>query len=244
MMLNIFCPAAGSAQEETAMVDFAGFFAAAFMIVFAFATLLAFADLSPTARLVTAAVVAAWVGLAAAAGAAGWMASTRPVPLVGLFVVLPLVAAALFARPVLMSVPLQLMIGLNIGRLVAFEFLALQAEGRLSGPFPNSAAWGDIITAVLALPMLALARDPVRHALPLHAWNLFGMADLLVALTLGVTSADGSPLQIFPPPGSAAMQALPFSLVPTVLVPLWLMMHGAIFVRLRRAASPSLRAPG
>ena len=28
------------------MVDFAGFFAAAFMIVFAFATLLAFADLS------------------------------------------------------------------------------------------------------------------------------------------------------------------------------------------------------
>lgn len=40
------------------------------------------------------------------------------------------------------------------------------------------------------------------------------------------------------------MQALPFSLVPTVLVPLWLMMHGAIFVRLRRAASPSLRAPG
>jgi len=30
------------------------------------------------------------------------------------------------------------------------------------------------------------------------------------------------------------MQALPFSLVPTVLVPVWLMMHGAIFVRLRR----------
>jgi len=94
--------------------------------------------------------------------------------------------------------------------------------------------WGDIITAVLALPMLLLARDPARHALPLHAWNLFGMADLLLALTLGVTSADGSPLQIFPPPGSAAMQALPFSLVPTVLVPVWLMMHGAIFVRLRR----------
>ena len=61
-------------------------------------------------------------------------------------------------------------------------------------PFPTSAAWGDIITAVLAVPMLVLARDPARHVLALQAWNLFGMLDLAAALTLGVTSAAGSPL--------------------------------------------------
>jgi hypothetical protein len=245
MLLNIFSRAAGWRKRRLPMVDFFGFLATGFVIVFAFATLLAFADLSPPLRLAFATGAALWVGLALAAGAAGWLTVARPAPVVGLFVALPLLAAALFAWPVLMSVPLQLMIGLNIGRIVAFEFLALQAAGRLSGPFPVSAALGDIITAVLALPMLVLVRDPARHALPLHAWNLFGMADLLLALTLGVTSAQGSPLQVFPPPGSAAMQALPFSLIPTVLVPVWLMMHGAIFVRLRRARlSPSPRAPG
>ena len=227
------------------MTDFAGTLLTTFMIVLATTTLLAFADLSRPARLVTAVIVALWVGLATAAGAAGWMANARPVPLVGLFVAVPLIAAALFARQALIGLPLQLMIGLNIGRIIAIEFLLLQAEGRLSGPFPTSAAWGDIITAVLAVPMLVLARDPARHVVALHAWNLFGMLDLAAALTLGVTSAAGSPLQIFPPPGSAAMQALPFSLIPSVMVPLWLIMHGAIFAQLRRLSfSPSSRAPG
>src|SRR5262245_55456007 len=39
--------------------------------------------------------------------------------------------------------------------------------------------------------------------------------DLALAITLGVTSAEGSPLQVFAGPGSAAMQQLPWSFVPT-----------------------------
>ena len=49
--------------------------------------------------------------------------------------------------------PLQLLVGLNIGRVFAVLFLLLAAEGRLSGPFPYSAAWGDIITGAFALPL-------------------------------------------------------------------------------------------
>ena len=37
--------------------------------------------------------------------------------------------------------------------------LKLAAEGRLTGPFPYSAAWGDIITGVVAVPMLWLLKD-------------------------------------------------------------------------------------
>ena len=70
------------------------------------------------------------------------------------------------------------------------------------------------------------------------AWDLFGAADLLLAITLGVTSAEGSPLQIFnAPPGSAAMQQLPWSFVPTVLVPFWLILHAIIWAQLRRLRS-------
>src|SRR5262245_32727007 len=47
----------------------------------------------------------------------------------------------------MLSVPMPLMIGLNIGRIFAVLFFLLAAEGRLSGPFPVFAGWGDIITA-------------------------------------------------------------------------------------------------
>jgi hypothetical protein len=57
----------------------------------------------------------------------------------------------------------------------------------------------------------------------------------VLAITLGVTSAGGSPLQIFmAAPGSAAMQQLPWSFVPTVLVPFWLILHAIIWAQLRR----------
>jgi hypothetical protein len=82
--------------------------------------------------------------------------------------------------------------------------------------------------------MVWLARQPGRLAMILHLWNAFGMADLVLAIALGVMSAANSPLQIFAEPGSQAMQQLPWSFVPTVLVPLWMVLHAIIFVRLRR----------
>jgi hypothetical protein len=71
----------------------------------------------------------------------------------------------------------------------------------------------------------------------LHLWNAFGMLDLIAAIGLGVMSAGGSRLQVFPGPGSEAMQHLPWSFVPTVLVPLWMIMHVIIWAKLRRKSS-------
>ena len=134
---------------------------------------------------------------------------------------------------------MPLLIGLNAGRVFAILFLLLAAEGRLAGPFPHFAGWGDIITGVFAIPVAWLAKDArTRHLNVIAAWDLFGAADLVLAITLGVTSAGGSPLQIFmAAPGSAAMQQLPWSFVPTVLVPFWLILHAIIWVQLRRLRS-------
>ena len=50
-----------------------------------------------------------------------------------------------------------------------------------------------------------------------RAWRL------VLAIFFGVTSAEGSPLQLFySSPGSAAMQHLPWAFVRTVLVPFYL----------------------
>jgi hypothetical protein len=136
---------------------------------------------------------------------------------------------------------MQAMIGLNVGRVLAVFFLLLAAEGRLAGPFPYFAAGGDIITGIVALPMMRLAAMPgAERTGTIMAWNLFGIADLVLAIALGVTSAEGSPLQVFhTAPGSEAMQQLPWSFVPTVLVPLWLILHAIIWAQLRRRRQAS-----
>ena len=221
------------------MLDFLGTIATAGLMVFVVSTLLVHLETSRASKVVLAALLGLWIGVAAAAGGAGWMAIPRPVPVMGLFVAAPLLAAAIAtawprARKAMLGLPLPLLVGLNIGRVFAVLFLLLAAQGRLSGPFPYSAAWGDIITGVLALPLLWLAMQPDRHGVVLHAWNAFGMLDLVAAIVLGVMSAANSIIQVFPPPGSEAMQHLPWSFVPSVLVPIWMIMHAIVFVRLRR----------
>ena len=223
------------------MLDFIGMVFTATLMMLVVNTLTTFMDASRAAKISLAAVIGIWIGLAAAAAQAGWLVISKPVPVVGLFVVVPLLAAALAttwpaARQAMLSVPMSVMVALNIVRVFAVLFLMLAAEGRLTGPFPYSAAWGDIITGVAAVLVLWLLKDGIaRHAAPITAWNLFGAADLVLAIAFGVTSSEGSPLQLFAGPGSAAMQHAPWSFVPTVLVPIWLILHGIIALQLRRA---------
>ena len=83
-----------------------------------------------------------------------------------------------------------------------------------------------------------------RHTTAIHLWNAFGMADLVIAIALGVTSAANSPLGIFRDgAGSDAMQHLPWSFVPTVLVPIYMILHAIIWVRLHRPAFAYSLAP-
>ena len=65
------------------------------------------------------------------------------------------------------------------------------------------------------------------------------MLDLVTAITLGIVSANGSPLQlIHTGAGSVAVQLLPWSLIPTVLVPLFL---DRAWRRVRATARPRPR---
>jgi hypothetical protein len=223
------------------MLDFIGMVITAALMLLVVNALTTFMDVSRVAKITLAALIGVWIGLAAAAAGAGWLRISRPVPVVGFFVVAPLLATGLAtawpaACRAILSIPMPVMVALNIVRVFAVLFLMLAAEGRLTGPFPYSAAWGDIITGVVAVPVLWLLKDGgARYTTAIAAWNLFGAADLVLAIAFGVTSSEGSPLQLFPGPGSEAMQHAPWSFVPTVLVPIWLILHVIIAVQLRRA---------
>jgi hypothetical protein len=138
----------------------------------------------------------------------------------------------------MLAIPVPLIIGLNLFRLLGAEFLMLASVGRLGGPFPLSAGWGDIVTGALAIPVAILATRVRTNDARILAWNTFGTLDLVVAILLGITSANGSALQfIHAGAGSAAMQTLPWSLVPTVLVPLYLIGHSIVFAQARVASA-------
>jgi hypothetical protein len=159
--------------------------------------------------------------------------------MVGLPLIVVGVAALVSARvrETLLALPVPLLVGLNTLRIFPGAFMVLLAlQGRLDGPFPQSAGWGDIVVGLTAIPLVAAsARNFSASRGALTAWNILGTLDLVTAVALGVLSAPGSPLQIFGAAiGSTAMWSLPWSNIPTLLVPFYLITHGIIFARLAR----------
>jgi hypothetical protein len=183
-----------------------------------------------------------WVGVATAATAAGLFGKGT----IGAIILLilfasPLIAAALVAsfsrgaRAAMLAFPMPVLIGLNFFRVLGVMFLFLVAARRLGGPFPYEAGWGDIITGVFALPVAWIATRSPNAKGWIAAWNVFGTLDLVVAVTLGVISQNGSPAQlILAGAGSDAIAHLPWALIPTVLVPFFLITHATVFAQLRK----------
>jgi hypothetical protein len=229
------------------MLDLVGSIAGMIAIIVNTVAIATILPLGLRGRIVLAAAVGAWVGIASGLAGLGLLAFAlnQPVPLLGVLFATPLVVLAIAwraspkLREVLLKIPTPLLIRLNGFRVLGALFLALAAVGRLGGPFPFSAGVGDIITGALALPVAMLAvRDPTRRGRLVGRWNLFGALDLFAAVGLGLTSANGSPIQLFFfGAGSEAMQHLPFSLVPTVLVPFYLMTHAVIAAQLAHRRS-------
>ena len=225
------------------MLDFIGTIVLVAAIIVSINALTGAMPISKSQRLAVSVGAGLWTGLAAALAAANLFLGSKAVGpvMIGTVIASPLVAAAVAAsispsvRRTLLGMPMPFLIGLNVWRLGGGFFVLLAAEGRLAGPFPYSAGWGDIITGALALPVAWLALRGQGKAL-VWGWNAFGMLDLVVALALGITSASGSPLQIIHAGvGSAGVQTLPWSLIPTVLVPMFLIVHAVIFAQLARA---------
>lgn len=160
-----------------------------------------------------------------------------PIPVVAFAVFFILLFGAWGVRPqfrdALLSMPLPVLVALNIGRLEGILMAISAAQGRISAPFGPAAGWGDALTGALAIPVAVIAATRPKNRGRVFAWNLLGAADLIDAVTLGALSAPGTPFRVFTEgPGTAVMGAFPSIIVPTMLVPLYLLIHFAIAVKL------------
>jgi hypothetical protein len=114
-------------------------------------------------------------------------------------------------------------------RVEGMTFLILATYGILPKMFAMPAGWGDITIGVTA-PLAALLLAQGRHKTGFLAWQLLGILDLVVAVTMGTMAGVLDPHGIPTTP----MQALPLSLIPTFAVPLLLMLHIICVAQARR----------
>jgi hypothetical protein len=196
---------------------------------------------SPARRIGTATVLAAWFFAAVTLAATGAVSPEGlGTPGLGVVVLLPIVAMAFLTprievlRNALYNIPLSVLIGVNALRVFGYFFIIHYDAGRLPAPFAPSAGWGDVLAGIFAIPVAILvAREATGWRPIAFLWTLFAIADLILAIGFGVTSAYDSPLRIFAGgPDTTMMSELPMFLIPGFLVPLFVLTHIAVFVRL------------
>ena len=100
------------------------------------------------------------------------------------------------------------LLALQVWRIEGVAFLVLFALGQLPALFALPAGIGDLAIGVTA-PLVA--RNLHRRNLAL-AWNVLGLADLVVAVSLGVMTNPGPLLLFATTPTSDVLTAFPMAL--------------------------------
>jgi hypothetical protein len=154
---------------------------------------------------------------------------------------LPLLPAAILL-PVIIGVPVLLLskrvgqlldampptwlIALQLYRIFGTQWLVYWLSGMLPGLWALPAGTGDVLTGLFAVPAaLALATGTAEGRKGAILWNIFGLADLAVAITLGMIMSPG-PFQLIIPHGpSMAVDTFPNVLTPAFVVPSSILLH-------------------
>ncbi len=194
----------------------------------------------------------AWLVVAQYLGAANTYLATienpPAVPTVLFGLLIPLAVAAIglwqsdsIARLV-SAIPVHWLVAAQVYRVAGGIFLVLWADGRLPWQFALPAGIGDVTTGIVAVVVAArLAQNAIGAYRVTYAWCLFGIADLVVAITMGAMTSPGrAHLLAFDVP-NLLVTAYPLVMVPTFAIPLALMLHGLVLLRLRRGAAATGR---
>ncbi|MET3878550.1 hypothetical protein [Chitinophaga sp. OAE865] len=128
-------------------------------------------------------------------------------------------------KTLLRSATLESLVAVHIFRVVGVFFILLYFYHLLPARFAFAAGLGDIITAILALPVAKMvARKSPGHMTAVYAWNILGIADIIDLLTIAViTGANGNLRE---------MTVFPFVWFPAFAPATILFLHTAVFRKL------------
>jgi hypothetical protein len=195
------------------------------------------ANLTPGQRRATWLAVMVPVTLWAAVA---WTAAINGVFRTG-FSSLPLLPAAIFL-PVIVGVPLLVLskrvgqvldampetwlVALQVYRILGVQWLAYWMRGLLPTVFAWPAGMGDVLTGLFALQAaIAVAADTAWGRRVAIYWNIFGLADFVIAITLGMIASPGQFQLIVPDVSGVGVDAFPNVLTPAFVVPSSILLH-------------------
>ena len=134
-------------------------------------------------------------------------------------------------RATVLAIDTGTLVILHSWRMVGMGFLFLYAHDVLPGLFAWLAGLGDMVAAlgaVLIGSALLRGRHVARRTL--LRWNTFGLLDFVIAVSVGTARRSA---YLGGAVNTDAMSLLPLSLVPTVIVPLYVITHLMIYFQLR-----------
>jgi hypothetical protein len=123
-------------------------------------------------------------------------------------------------RQFTMSLDPRVLTLLQTWRFIGFTFVLLEAHRLLPAIFAWPAGFGDMTVGVTATFVAWKLADP-GHRKRFILWQVLGIFDLVTAVTLGATAGLIDPQGV----PAALMTVLPLSVIPTFLVPLFMMFH-------------------
>jgi len=203
-------------------------------------------DLTPDRRRTTWLAVMVpftlWAAVAWSAAINGvFRAGTSAVPLLPLAIFVPVIIGTpllLLSKrvgQVLDAMPAAWLIALQVYRVFGSVFLAGALRGLLPGVFGFPAGVGDVLTGLFAVPAaIAVATGSGEGRKAAIMWNIFGLADFVVAITLGLITSPGRFQLIVPSVANIGASAYPNVLTPAFVVPMSILLHALSLRQLRR----------
>jgi hypothetical protein len=168
-------------------------------------------------------------------------AGVAPFPLLPVAIFLPVIIGApillLSNRmgQVLDATPASWLIALQVYRVLGSAFLIGWARGVVPGLFALPAGIGDVMTGLLAVPVaISLATGTRGARKAAVAWNVFGLLDFAIAVSIGLVITPG-PLQLIVPSIPNATGGIyPNVMIPAFAVPSSILLHALSLRQLRR----------
>ena len=183
-----------------------------------------------------------WFAVAWSAAINGvFRTGASPLPLLPLAIFLPVIVGApllLLSKrvgQVLDAMPVTWLVAVQLYRVFGAVWLVGGLRGTLPGVFGLPAGIGDVLTGLFAVPAaIAVATGTAQGRRTAIAWNIFGLADFAVAITLGLITSPGSFQLIVPNVQSIGAGAYPNVLTPAFVVPSSILLHALSLRQLRR----------
>jgi hypothetical protein len=183
-----------------------------------------------------------WAAVAWTAAIDGvFRTGASPLPLLPSAILLPVIIGApllLLSKRVgqlLDAMPTTWLVAVQLYRVFGSQWLAYWVRGLLPGLWALPAGTGDVLIGLFAVPAaIALVTGTAEGRKAAILWNIFGIVDFAVAITMGMIISPG-PFQLIVPNGpSIGLDGYPNVLTPAFVVPSSILLHALSLRQLRR----------